>query len=532
MTAPAPPAERAPIRAEQTPTPVRSLWPSAVAGLTATAVALGVSELLAGIVRPIPSLVLAIGDAVVDLGAGTPVKEIAVALFGTSEKTALVVGTVILALVFGSGLGVLGRRRGMTWAGAGFVGFGLLGVVATTANPLLSAPLAVVNAVVAIGCGVALLRYLLRFDDGVQRQASSGQGASARGRREFLRISAGLAALAALAGGLGRSFMSRAAVSAARDGVVLPTATSAPSVGDAASFDIDGLSPLFTPNESFYRIDTALTSPTVDVATWRLRLTGMVDQEVELTYDDLLGMEQMEADVTIACVSNEVGGELIGNARWQGVRLSQILDMAGVQPGATQIVGRSVDGWTAGFMTDIAYDGRDAMLALAMNGEPLPIDHGFPARLIVPGLYGYVSATKWLSEIELTTYEGFDGYWIPRGWSKEGPVKTQSRIDVPRAGQSLPAGDNVIAGVAWAQRRGVERVEVRIDGGEWQEAELAEAINVDTWRQWRLRWEATTGAHTIEVRATDSEGMTQREERVPVAPNGAEGYHRVDVRIA
>jgi hypothetical protein len=258
----------------------------------------------------------------------------------------------------------------------------------------------------------------------------------------------------------------------------------------------------------------------------------MVDSEVSLTYDDLLGMDQFEADVTIACVSNEVGGDLIGNARWQGVRLSDVLEMAGVQDGAGQIVGRSVDGWTGGFPTEFAFDGRAAMIAVAMNGEPLPVDHGFPARLIIPGIYGYVSATKWLQDIELTSWEGFDGYWIPRGWAKEGPIKTQSRIDVPRRGQNLAAGEIVVAGVAWAQHRGIEQVEVSVDGGDWQQTELAEELTIDTWRQWKYRWVATAGEHQIRVRATDTEGMTQSERRVPVAPDGAEGYDTRVVRVS
>jgi hypothetical protein len=271
--------------------------------------------------------------------------------------------------------------------------------------------------------------------------------------------------------------------------------------------------------------------PTVDVADWRLRVRGMVAREVVLTYDDLLGLPQMEQDVTIACVSNEVGGDLIGNARWQGVRLADVLDMAGVDPAASQIVGRSVDGWTAGFPTDVAFDGRDAMIAVAMNGEPLPVPHGFPARLIVPGLYGYVSATKWLAELELTTWEAFDGYWVPRGWAKEGPIKGQSRIDVPRRGADLVPGEVWVAGVAWAQRRGVARVEVQVDDDPWQDAELADELDVDTWRQWRWRWQATPGEHVLRVRATDGDGVTQSEQRVPVAPDGAEGWHSRTVRV-
>ncbi|CAN5257964.1 sulfite oxidase [soil metagenome] len=532
---------------EHTTTPsAKRVWSAAVAGLVATAVALGSAELLAGLVPPVPSLLLAIGDGVVDLGAGSRAKDIAIALFGTGEKTALLIGTVVLALLFGAGLGVVSRRRSLAWGAAGITAFGALGLLATTVSPLASTSWAVMAAAVAVGTGVWTLRSLLSLDLRIQTAAeavAAGRGTAAsaervgRGRREFLRVAVGLTAVAGVAGYFGRTLLGRTETSAARAAVVLPpTVTSlgptSGSPGGAAFASIDGLSPLFTPNDDFYRIDTALMPPVVDVAAWSMRVHGMVDQEVVLTYDDLLDLPQFEADVTIACVSNEVGGDLIGNARWQGVRLADVLEMAGVDPQATQIVGRSVDGWTAGFPTEIAFDGRDAMIAVAMNGEPLPIPHGFPARLIVPGLYGYVSATKWLSDLELTTWEAFDGYWIPRGWSKEGPIKTQSRIDVPRQNADVAAGEVAVAGVAWAQQRGLERVEVSIDEGAWQEAELAEELNPDTWRQWRLRWDAEPGEHQIRVRATDRDGFTQSEDRVPVAPNGAEGYHTRVVRVA
>jgi DMSO/TMAO reductase YedYZ molybdopterin-dependent catalytic subunit len=310
----------------------------------------------------------------------------------------------------------------------------------------------------------------------------------------------------------------------------------APTPPPDASLTVEGITPLVIANDAFYRIDTALITPSVDVAAWRLRVFGMVDREVTLSMVDLLELPLVERYVTIACVSNPVGGNLIGNAKWTGVRLTDVLEMAGVQAGATQIVPRSVDGWTAGFptawVTDPAHP-RDALIALHMNDQPLPAEHGFPARLIVPGLFGYVSATKWLSELELTTLEAFDAYWVPRGWAKEAPILTQSRIDTPRRDASLQAGPVAVAGVAWAPDRGISRVEVNVDGGDaWHEATLATAIGPQTWVQWRWTWPATSGDHTIRVRATDGTGAVQAAEVTRPDPDGARGYHEVSVKVA
>ncbi|MEX0756328.1 MAG: molybdopterin-dependent oxidoreductase, partial [Acidimicrobiia bacterium] len=264
--------------------------------------------------------------------------------------------------------------------------------------------------------------------------------------------------------------------------------------------------------------------------TYTLAITGMVDRPLTLTYQELIDRPLVESDITLTCVSNEVGGKLVGNARWLGVRLDDLLDEAGIAPGADQIVGRSVDRYTCGFPVS-ALDGRDALVAIAMNGEPLPPEHGFPARLIVPGLYGYVSATKWLAEIELTTFDQFDHYWVDRGWDAEAPIKTQSRIDTPSALGRIAPGTTAIAGVAWAQTRGIDRVEVRIDDGPWQDAELAAELNDTTWRQWKLAWDATPGRHEISCRATDRTGTTQTEERTRPIPNGASGWHSIVVIV-
>jgi DMSO/TMAO reductase YedYZ molybdopterin-dependent catalytic subunit len=306
----------------------------------------------------------------------------------------------------------------------------------------------------------------------------------------------------------------------------------APPLTAASSLSVPGITPIVMPNDDFYRIDTALIVPRVDAASWTVKVTGMVQREVTLTYAELTALPIFEQYVTIACVSNHVGENLVGNAKWTGVHLREVLDKAGVQPGATQIVGRSVDGFTVGFPTEWAMDpSRDPMIAIGMNGQLLPPEHGYPARLIVPGLYGYVSATKWLSEIQLTTLEAFDAYWVPLGWAKEAPILTQSRIDVPQNGTQVPAGPVTIAGVAWAPDRGISKVEVRISGGPWQTAKLSAAISKATWVQWEYLWQAAPGGHHIEVRATDGTGEVQTDQVTDPAPDGARGHHTIQVQV-
>ena len=310
-----------------------------------------------------------------------------------------------------------------------------------------------------------------------------------------------------------------------------PAAEGAGPLPAGHSLDVPGISPIITPNEDFYLIDTALTPPQVNLEEWTLKVTGLVENPYEISFEELLTRPFVERYVTLSCVSNSVGGSLVGHAKWLGVPLSVILDEAGLLPEAEQIVGRSVDGFTVGFPSTIPYDGRDALVAVGMNDEPLPIEHGFPVRLVVAGLYGYVSATKWLSELELTTWDGFDAYWVPRGWAKEAPVKTQSRIDTPREGQ-IAAGPRAIAGVAWAPHRGVDRVEVKVGNGPWVDAELSAEISDNSWRQWSLAWDPEPGRYQLRVRATDGDGVTQTDVRRPPAPDGATGYHTIDVTVS
>jgi DMSO/TMAO reductase YedYZ molybdopterin-dependent catalytic subunit len=351
-------------------------------------------------------------------------------------------------------------------------------------------------------------------------------------RRRFLARSGGTFAGALAVGLVSRQLLDRRNVAAPRAQVRLPSPPSPGPLAPAnADLSVPGLSSFVTPNSAFYRIDTALSVPQVDPRTWRLRIHGRVRNTVTITYEQLLAMPTVERYITLTCVSNEVGGTLIGNARWLGVSVKPLLERAGPLPGADQVVGRSVDGFTVGTPTDVLLDGRDALLAIGMNGQPLPTEHGFPVRMVVPGLYGYVSATKWITELELTSFADYSAYWIPQGWAARAPIKTESRIDTPRDGSSPRAGTVMVAGVAWAQHRGIAKVEVRVDGGEWQVATLGQVPSVDTWRQWSWTWHASPGTHRIEVRATDNDSQSQTAAMAPPEPDGATGWHTIEVSV-
>ncbi len=503
-------------------------WAPVLAGAAAGAVALATSELLAGLVGA-PSLVVAAGTLAIDLqppGA----KDVVVSLFGTNDKAALIVLMVVVAMAVAAGAGVLAARRFRLGALV-LVVFGVVAAGAAIRMPLVVPALALANAAVAVGAAILVLRALLRRLPGWSIDPGATGISAAWTRRRFLIASAGTLGGAAVAGGLGRILLDARHVEGVVSTSRLPNPLLAvPPLGSDQAISLPGLTPLVVPNDAFYRIDTALLVPEVDVATWQLKVTGMVDHPAVLSYDELLAMPLFEQYVTISCVSNRVGGDLVSNALWTGVRLKDVLQAAGIQLGATQVVGRSVDGFTVGFPTSWAMaPEREPMIAVGMNREPLPANHGFPARLIVPGLYGYVSATKWLAEIQLTTREAVDGYWVPLGWAKDAPILTQSRIDVPASGGSVPAGQTTVGGVAWAPDRGVAKVEVRIDDGPWQAAGITRPISKATWVQWTLAWTATPGRHSIEVRATDDVGDVQTDQVSDPAPDGARGHHRIFV---
>lgn len=498
-------------------TPVRN----AVAGGVAAGLGLGVSELMAGLVSSVPSLVESLGNWVID-NVPTEVKEWAITVFGTNDKLALLIGITVVTISIGAGVGVAARSR-FGLAVAVFVGFGVVAGLAAGADPRVSPLAATIPAAAAAIAGLATLRMFYNVGE-----PSPGADTD-RSKRRFLLGVGAVVAVAAIAGGMGRVLIERAKRAVAgRDEVVLPSAADVlPPVSEAANFEVAGLEEILVPNEDFYRIDTALSVPRVDLQEWSLSVSGMVDRPYSIDFSDLLDMRMVERDITLSCVSNQVGGGLVGNARWLGVPLTEILDRAGVQPGAGQIVGRSVDDFTVGFPVDAAYDGREALLAVGMNGEPLPFEHGFPARLVVAGLYGYVSATKWLSEIELTTWDGFDAYWVPRGWAKEAPIKTQSRIDTPGHSTQIAPGRHVVAGVAWAPTRGISMVEVQLGEDQpWVEAELSEPLSDNAWVQWRVDWDVSEdGRHLLRCRATDGDGQLQTSELAPPAPDGATGWH-------
>ncbi len=521
-----------------------TLW-AALTGVLAAVVTLAVAEAFAAFMAtPGASPLFAVGSAVVDL-APAWLKQLVISLFGTGDKVALFVVLGALVFVLAILIGVLQYRR----PPAGSVLLAAVGVVSVVAvaSRAGSSALWALPTLAAVFGGIMVLRATsIKLNDWVDASTPApvpitpgitSTRAAARAsvtRRRFFILLGGTAAGAVVIG-LGARALNAgsAAVNTVRQALVLPKPTTpAPAIPPGASLEIPGITPLISSNDTFYRIDTALQVPVVDAASWKLRITGMVDNEIEIGFDELLALPMSEHVVTLMCVSNEVGGNLVGNATWLGYPIRELLKKAAPKAGADMVLSTSIDGFTAGTpLSVLLEEDRQSLLAVGMNGEPLPIEHGFPVRMVVPGLYGYVSATKWVVELKVTTFAADMGYWTPRGWDALGPVKTASRIDVPSSGASVAAGTVAIAGVAWAQHRGVEGVEVRVDNGAWQQATMAEAISIDTWRQWHFEWDAPRGNHTVAVRATGAPGDTQRENRIPVAPNGSEGYHTLTVNI-
>jgi DMSO/TMAO reductase YedYZ molybdopterin-dependent catalytic subunit len=488
-----------------------------IAAALAVAAGLGAQELIAGLIGPIPSLMAGVAAWVIEV-APLPIVEAVIGAFGSAAKSVLIAGTAAVGVLIGFVAGAFPRSVRLATYGT----IALIAALMTARVDFAELAPAMLNAMLAFGVSALVDRVLLPTPSAVDL-----------GRRRFLAMSAvvGMAAVAAAL--VGRALIDLRRVTVARrEDIVLPDALrSVPPPTVAHEFPEETLVDLVTPNHRFFVVDiNALEYPEVDPATWTLRIRGEVDREVTYTYADLLAMPLIERYLTLSCISNKVGGYLVDNAVWRGVLLRDLLDDAGVRVRGQQVVGHGADGFSTGFPIELAYD-RDTVLAVGMNGEPLPIAHGFPARVVVPGLYGFVSATKWLTELELTGWHEFDPFWVRRGWDKEGWIQTQSRIDSPRKGNPVFAGERAIAGVAWAPHRGISKVEVRVDDGPWQEAALAQPLSIDTWVQWSIPWSATEGDHVLTVRATDGTGETQTDIETRPTPSGATGHHSVPVRV-
>jgi DMSO/TMAO reductase YedYZ molybdopterin-dependent catalytic subunit len=551
-----------------------------IAGVVGAVVALGISELVHGLYASVPSILVSIAQRIVELTPGKLVTA-GIELLGKADIPTLIATVLIGTVAITFFLGNLAVRH-PSLALAGVAVLAAIAAAAALADPFVATVPTVITIAGALLAGAAVTELLLRAaglratveeptlagepgsaPSPVMRSREAGsEGRISVGRGDFLLLSGGAAVAGLAAAGVGRLLGGRTPESAAKPKKLnlheapdkkqpagkgqqeeaqksagkAVTHETLPQPPADASIDVPGMPKLITPASTFYLIDTALSSPRIDVNDWTLSVKGAVDNPVDFSYKDLLGMSTREADITLSCVSNTVGGGLVSNGRWTGVLLSDVLEEAGmsrdkITNASRQLVGRSVDGFTTGFKTDIALDGRNALVAFGLNGSELPIKHGYPVRLVIPGLYGYVSATKWLTEIELTNWN-FDAYWIQRTWTKEGPVKTQSRIDTVNDGDNLSPGKNPIGGIAWAPHRGIEKVEVSTDGGEtWNTAHLAKQLAEDTWRQYVYDWNARPGDYTIQVRATDGNGETQTASKAPPHPSGATGYHTISVTV-
>ncbi|MGI9005564.1 MAG: molybdopterin-dependent oxidoreductase [Streptosporangiaceae bacterium] len=511
-----------------------------LAGLLAGAAGVCVGFLVSGFTGPVGNPVVATAQLMIDLSP-PPVKNFAIKEFGSHDKLVLQIGVLVVLAIFSAFIGVMARRHEQS----GLIGvaiFGAVGVVAAGTRPTGSAADLVPSLAGAAAAAVtliALTRAGPRPPSPAPEPAAGGAAkptarlqVSEPPRREFISRGVAVAGAAAVAYAGGRFLSENASVAADVRSLRLPPPTNAAAPVPAGSdLRIPGLAPFITPNSAFYRVDTAVVLPQIPPSSWHLRVHGMVRRPITISFRDLIRRPLSEEYVTLTCVSNPVGGPYISNAKWLGASLGDLLRQAGIMAGATQLYCTSFDGFTSGTPVQTAMDGRGALLAVGMNGKPLPTAHGFPVRTVVPGLYGYVSACKWITDIEVTTYAANAAYWAQRGWSAQAPIKTESRIDVPNGQGPVKAGPATIAGVAWAQHKGIDAVEVRVDRGPWRQATLAAVPGIDTWRQWSADWHATPGNHRIESRATDATGYTQTALYEPPEPNGATGYPVMTVTV-
>ncbi|MFB9164596.1 molybdopterin-dependent oxidoreductase [Arthrobacter psychrochitiniphilus] len=510
---------------------------ASLAGVVSAGLLFGVAELFSGFFGPAASPLTSVGATFIDF---TPawMKNFAIATFGTNDKLVLLISLVIGAVILAAVAGLLARKNIMAGASA-VVAFAVvmgLCVISRAGADILD----LIPLVLGTAAGLWALRLLIRA-------ISTRQGTSAEteqegqsdlntgtSRRAFLVRSAALAGVAVVVGLGGRALTSaRNTTVAFREALKLPSAKSkAAALPAGVQGPVEGVTPFVTANKDFYRIDTALVPPDVDPTSWSLRVHGMVENEFTMTFDELLAQDLVESYVTLTCVSNIVGGNLAGNAKWLGYPLREVMARAKPKDGADMVLSTSIDGFSASTPLPALQDDREALLAVGMNGEPLPVDHGFPVRMVVPGLYGFVSATKWVVDLEVTTFEQMSGYWTSRGWSSHGPIKTASRVEVPRALARVPAGKVAIGGSAWAQQSGISKVEVQVDNNGWQLATLADEASIDTWRQWSYYWEgATSGTHKVQVRAYNGAGEMQIEKQAPPEPDGSTGWHSITFTV-
>ena len=530
-----------------------SRYQAALSGMVGAALALASGELVASLTNKTTSLVLAVGEFIVDVTPGDIVRT-SIETLGNSQKIVLLSGITVISILFGGFLGLLSRKHS-DLSYLLFILFGIFGGWTLNRDPLTSTTAALSLSATATLIGLSAFVFLNNILDQPINTSLEDPKNRYADRRQFLSWATGISVAAGAMTGTGRFLLKDDTIQNIRENIVLPdieektgllksdtttpdspspATTTLPDERDFFTFsemnEIEGISPYITSNKDFYRIDTALRVPTIEPADWSLTLNGLVENPYELSYDEILEMDLVKKDVTLTCVSNEIGGPLVGNAVWSGVPLSEIISKSKPLPEAQQVMCHSVDGFTAGFPIENIFDGRTALLAVGMNGRPLPVIHGFPARLVVAGLYGYVSAVKWIKRIEICTWDGNDGYWIPRGWSKKAPIKISSRIDVPRE-RRINSGINAVAGVAWAPLSGVKTVEVSFDSGPWQECNLGVSLSGESWSQWAYKWDAKPGKYEIKVRAIDNNGVIQSSNLASPAPNGAEGYDQISVRV-
>ncbi|WP_446680364.1 molybdopterin-dependent oxidoreductase [Amycolatopsis jiangsuensis] len=496
---------------------------AALCGILALLAALAAGHLVASFIAVDASPYLAVGSSAIDL-TPTWLKDFAVRTFGTHDKEVLLGGMAVVMLVVAAVAGLISVRR--VWPGAALVTvFGLVGVVAVLTRPSLT-PVAVLAPLASVLVGVGAFLLLHRISSRIGARDEDGRR-SGTPRRAFLIGGAGVVVGSGVAAGAGQLIGSTrdAASSRAAIGRLAP-ARRAPAIPADADFEKLGTPSFLTPNARFYRVDTALSVPQLRAEDWSLRIHGMVDQERTYRYSDIRGRALVERTITMTCVSNEVGGDYVSTSNFIGIDVADLLEECGVQRGAQQLFATSVDGWTSGTPVEAMLDrGRGAMLAIGMNGEPLPLEHGFPARLVTPGLYGYVSATKWVIDLEVTTWAARQAYWLRRGWGQEAPIKTESRIDQPKGFATVPAGAVRLSGIAWAQHKGIERVEISVDNGPWTPTTLSTEVNEDTWRMWWAQLSVKPGTHQVFCRATDKTGYTQTSDRAGTVPDGATGWH-------